>query len=93
MRLTDDNYHEYKAFYGIPDDFHMFSEHYHFGNCPSFRGSDTPKEDYLYVYTTTDGDQASTKVYKWSELCELLRSIWRPKSSDGISWYMNHVAA
>jgi len=93
MILTDDNYNEYREFYSIPDDFHMFREHYHFGNCPSFRGIDTPTSEYLYVFTTTDGEKAETKVYQWAELRELLSRVWRPVSQDGRQWYLNNIAA
>jgi len=92
MILSDDNYHQYKAKYNIPENFHLFREHYPFGYAPSFRGPDTPKDDYMYVFTTTNGEKAETRVYTWESLKALLRDTWRPKSQDDCNWFMSYVA-
>lgn len=93
MILTDDNTKEYKKCYGIPDNFHWFREHYPFGYAPSFRSSDTPIEEYLYVYTTYNKEgKGNTRVYTWQELRELLRDTWRPQASNDRNWYAQHVA-
>ena len=96
MILSDENYHQYKKLYNIPEDFHLFREHYHFGYCPSFRGKDTPQDDYLYVYTTytdySDNGKGQTRAYKWQELRKILKDTWRPKSQGACSWFMANVA-
>ena len=91
MRLTDDNMAEYKKHYHIPENYHFFREHYHFGTCPSFRADGIPPSEYLYVYTTSNGRKSATKVYRWAALSIILRDTWRPQSTEGRRWFTDNL--
>ena len=94
MILTDSNTAEYKAFYGIPEDFFCYRQTFPFGTCPVFRQywknekgtwfHDTNGDHHIYIY--------GGRRYTWESLRLHLAEVWRPQSFDDRRWFCDHIA-
>ena len=62
--------------------YYLIKEHQKWGYCPTYRSKTDPEDIWYYE----DG-----KFYRWEELKEHLRDVWRPPGQSEQDWFVTNL--